>query len=78
MLERKILNLRFAAGNVVDVYVFILATKQDTDCANSLRAGQSMKHAVGGRENCCCPALVCERRWQVANDIANTADLSAL
>jgi hypothetical protein len=77
VLESKILNLRFAAGNVVDVYVFIFATKQDTDCANSLRAGQSMKHAIGGCQNRCCPTLVCERCGQVAHDVANAADLTA-
>ena len=77
MLENKILNLRFAAGNAVDIYVFIFATKQDTDCANSLRAGQSVKHAIGGRENCCCPALIFKRRWQVTHDVTNAADLAA-
>ena len=77
MVEDDVGHFLDRAGHLVDRDRFPPGAKLDTDRPQEPGAGQGVEMAVARRQYGCAPAMLAERGRQIADDVADTADLAA-
>ena len=77
MLEDNVLHAITVAWNFPDADGVRIAAKFDIDRCQNACVGQPVQRAVRWRRDGNVPTLGCQSDWQVADDVANPADLAA-
>ena len=77
MIEHVVAHALVAAGYFIEVHRLYGIAEAHAHSCEQLCPGEARENTVGGRQHCGFPASVRQRNWQIANDIADAANLTA-